>query len=208
MIDFIDGQVEYVESDSVVLETTQGIGYRIFCPNPYAMKVKESLRVYTHHHVRDDAISLYGFRSRDKRGLFRKLLDVTGIGPRGALAIIAAAEPHQIVTAVQHEDMNFLTKFPGVGKKTAGRMILELKDKLNEFLIPGSADGLLADPMAEGQTIQTSSSITTAFNEASEALLALGYSENEVRKVMAKLHGETDSTEELIKKALQLFISS
>ena len=163
--------------------------------------------MYTHHHVRDDAISLYGFGTRTERDLFRKLIEVSGIGPKGALTIIASAEPVQIVAAVQREDVVFLTKFPGIGKKTAGRMIIDLKDKLNEFLNKGAlADQW--DGQEEGLFKPLEESNATAISEASEALKALGYSDVEVQKVMGKLKGEEATTEQLIKKALQLFISS
>ncbi|MCK9906649.1 Holliday junction branch migration protein RuvA, partial [Frankia sp. Cpl3] len=97
--------------------------------------------------VREDAILLYGFASRDERNLFRKLLDVSGIGPKGGLAILAAAAPEQIVLAVQQENVAYLTKFPGIGKKTAQRMILDLKDKLDGYtptsIVPEVAASLL-----------------------------------------------------------------
>lgn len=206
MIDFITGVVEYIESDAIILGTNQGIGYRIFYPNPYSQRPNETVRVFTHHHVREDAISLYGFSTREERNLFRKLLDVSGIGPKGALGILAAAQPAQIVGAVQREDLVFLTKFPGVGKKTAGRMILDLKDKLKEFQsgVHPEENGLPGEGLFGSVEELTASSS----EEASEALKALGYSDGEVQKVMGKLKGETMTTEELIKKALQLFMTA
>jgi len=207
MIDFIDGRVEYIESDAVIIGTNQGIGYRVFFPNPYSQRRDEIVRVFTHHHVREDAISLYGFGTREERNLFRKLLDVSGIGPKGALTILAAAEPAQLVAAVQREDVVFLTKFPGVGKKTAGRMILDLKDKLKEFVNKDAIEEHWGG-VEDGLFSSLEDTTATAFEEASEALKALGYSDAEVQKVMGKLKGETATTEELIKKALQLFMTS
>ena len=207
MIDFIEGKVEYIESDAVIIGTNQGIGYRVFFPNPYSQRLNETVRVYTHHHVREDAISLYGFGTREERNLFRKLLDVSGIGPKGALSILAAAQPAQIVAAVQREDVAFLTKFPGIGKKTAGRMVLDLKDKLKEFVHIGSIEEQW-DGSEDSLFSSIQATTVSSFDEASEALKALGYSDTEVQKVMRKLKGETATTEELIKKALQLFMTS
>lgn len=209
MIDFIEGRVEYTESDSVILGTSQGIGYRIFCPNPYIYKVTETRKIFTHYYVREDATHLFGFATREERNLFRKLIDVSGIGPKGALAILAAAVPTQIVAAVQREDVGFLTKFPGIGKKTAGRIVLDLKDKLKEFAKVVSMEETAVDWGEEGLfAADQDEAALSPHTEAGEALKSLGYSDAEVQKVMAKLKGEKVSTEELIKKALQLFISS
>lgn len=205
MIDYVEGPVEYIESDSVVIGT-QGMGYRVFCPNPYIYKLKEIRRVFTHYHVREDVTHLYGFVTREERQLFRKLLDVSGIGPKGALAILAAATPVQIASAVQREDVQFLTKFPGIGKKTAGRIVLDLKDKLKGFTT--GTIGEESDFEQEGLFAALSQELSSSHAEAREALKSLGYSDGEVEKVMGKLKGEMASTEELIKKALQLFISS
>lgn len=208
MIDFIEGRVEYTESDSVILGTGQGIGYRIFCPNPYIYRVTETKRIFTHYHVREDATHLYGFVTREERNLFRKLIDVSGIGPKGALAILAAASPAQIVAAVQREDVVFLTKFPGIGKKTAGRIVIDLKDKLKEFAKAVNMEAMDMDWNEGLFGVDQEEAAASPHTEASEALKALGYSDAEVQKVMAKLKGEKASTEELIKKALQQFISS
>lgn len=208
MIDFIEGRVEYTESDSVILGTSQGIGYRIFCPNPYIYRAAETKRIFTHYHVREDATHLFGFATREERNLFRKLIDVSGIGPKGGLAILAAASPAQIAAAVQREDVGFLTKFPGIGKKTAGRIVLDLKDKLKEFAKVIVMEETDTDWNEGLFGVEQDAAAASPHAEASEALKSLGYSDAEVQKVMAKLKGEKASTEELIKKALQLFISS
>jgi Holliday junction DNA helicase RuvA len=203
MIDFVEGTIAYLDADYIVVETA-GIGYRLFCPNPYVFVQYEGkqLRFYTHHHVREDAILLYGFASRDERDLFRKLLDVTGIGPKGALSILAAAAPEQIVLAVQQENVAYLTKFPGIGKKTAQRMILDLKDKLNGFtpsaIVPVAAAALLSD---QGEVSQ--------LEEAVEALLALGYTEAEIQKIKGTLKQQADAgtaVDQLVKQGLSLLM--
>jgi Holliday junction DNA helicase RuvA len=203
MIDFVEGTIAYLDVDYVVVEAG-GIGYRLFCPNPYAFAQDEgkARRFYTHHHVREDAILLYGFASRGERDLFRKLLEVSGIGPKGALGILAGAAPEQIVFAVQQENVTYLTKFPGIGKKTAQRMILDLKDKLNVFppsaIMPPAAAPLFSD---KGSVPQ--------LDEALEALFALGYTETEIQKIKAALKQQAEAggaVDQLVRQGLALLM--
>ncbi|EST56546.1 Holliday junction DNA helicase RuvA [Brevibacillus panacihumi W25] len=203
MIDFVEGTLCYLDSEYVVIETN-GIGYRIFCPNPYQFVRDEGnrTRLHTHHHVREDAILLYGFASRDERDLFRKLIDVSGIGPKGALAILAAATPEQIVMAVQQENVTYLTKFPGIGKKTAQRIILDLKDKLVGFT-PSAILTVATGELAQGEKA------ASALNEALEALTFLGYSDGELQKIRNALSEKAkggDKVEALIKQGLALLM--
>ncbi|ERI09487.1 Holliday junction DNA helicase RuvA [Aneurinibacillus aneurinilyticus ATCC 12856] len=214
MIDFIEGQVAYVEADCVVL-ASQGIGYRIFTGNPFQYREGETgaIRIYTHHYVREDAVHLYGFPTRNERDLFRKLLDVSGIGPKGALAMISAGTPEQIIAAVTQENIEFLTRFPGVGKKTAQRIILDLKDKLKALAVQEKAVARV-----EGEPELTDGDEPTLFHafdepkqEAMEALGALGYSHTEIQKVMKKLEKEgadLASTDKIVKRALQMFLTT
>lgn len=198
MIDFVEGTVCYIDTEYIVVETG-GIGYRLFCPNPYSFVKDEGLkrRFFTHHHVREDAIQLYGFASRDDRDMYRRLLDVTGIGPKGALAILAAATPEQIILAIKQENVNYLTKFPGIGKKTAQRIIIDLKDKLKAF-----TPSMLTVEIAS--TSQEVASIGS-FQEALEALEALGYADNELQTIKSMLREKSQagsSTEQLVKLGL------
>lgn len=132
MIDYLVGHVVHMEDSYFVLEVQQ-VGYRIFCANPYAFQWGTKQTVYIHHHVREDAITLYGFKSRQEQALFRKLIEVSGIGPRVANGIMSGADPTVIVESIQHEDINFLITLPGIGRKTAQRIILDLKDKLDDI---------------------------------------------------------------------------
>ncbi|QQE73270.1 Holliday junction branch migration protein RuvA [Brevibacillus composti] len=203
MIDFVEGTLAYLDSEYVVLEAG-GIGYRLFCPNPYHFVRYEGTKtkLYTHHHVREDAILLYGFPTRDERDLFRKLLDVSGIGPKGGLAILSAATPEQIVMAVQQENVTYLTKFPGIGKKTAQRIILDLKDKLSGFT-PSVFQTVAATELQVGETA------AQVLQEAQDALQALGYSDLEIQKIRGALSegAKNGSTvEQLIKQGLSLFM--
>ncbi len=198
MIDFVEGTLCYIDTEYVVVEAG-GIGYRLFCPNPYQFVNDEGIkrRFFTHHHVREDAIQLYGFASRDERDMYRRLLEVTGIGPKGALAILAAASPEQIVLAIQQENVNYLTKFPGIGKKTAQRIIIDLKDKLKGF-----TPSMLTVEVAA--TSQEKASFG-ALQEAMDALAALGYSDHEIQSIKPQLRDKAQagsSVEQLIKVGL------
>lgn len=205
MIDFIDGEVAYVTVDSVVVQTG-GIGYRVYCPHPYDFgQPGDTARVFTHQHVREDFIGLYGFHSEMERALFRKLLDVSGIGPKGALGIIASGHPAEVVRAVADEDIRFLTKLPGIGKKTAQRIILDLKDKLD------------LDQWLEGDMIPLSDAFDTdthpawdgVTGEAVEALIQLGYQESEAKRAVAQVENSSEEAlplDRFIKEALKLFM--
>jgi holliday junction DNA helicase RuvA len=199
LYDFIKGTVEFVGPEYIVIEN-QGIGYQIGAPNPFifSSKMGSMVTVYTYHYIREDLAALYGFETREEKRLFTKLLNVSGIGPKGALAILASGEVQQVVTAIENEDEGFLVKFPGVGKKTARQMILDLKGKLQD-IVPDYFPNLFnADKFAS----QVPSS-NSAFEEAVLALKALGYSEKEIKKISPELKKEQLSTDQYIKKALQ-----
>lgn len=199
MFDYIKGTVEFVCPEFIALEN-QGLGYQILTPNPfiYSAKMKQMATVYIFQYVREDVIALYGFETREEKSLFTKLLSVSGIGPKGALAILASGEVQQVVNAIEQEDENFLVKFPGVGKKTARQMILDLKGKL-QTIVPDFFPNLFnADELP-----LTSKEDTNAFEEAVLALKALGYTEKEIRKISPELRKEQLSTDQYIKKALQ-----
>lgn len=200
MFEFIKGTVEFVGPEYIVIENG-GIGYQIATPNPfiYSGKMETMVTVYTYHYVREDTMALYGFTTREEKRLFTKLLNVSGIGPKGALAILASGEVQQVVSAIENEDEGFLVKFPGVGKKTARQMILDLKGKLQD-IVPDYFPNLFnADQFAAGQAL----SANTDLEEAILALKALGYSEKEIKKISPELQKEKLSTDQYIKKALQ-----
>jgi holliday junction DNA helicase RuvA len=191
--------VEFVGPEYIVIENN-GIGYQIATPNPfiYSSKMNTNVTVYTYHYVREDLMALYGFETREEKKLFTKLLNVSGIGPKGALAILASGEVQQVVSAIENEDESFLIKFPGVGKKTARQMILDLKGKLQD-IVPDYFPNLFnADTFP-----RATESTNNAFEEAILALKALGYSDKEVKKISPELRKEQLSTDQYIKKALQ-----
>lgn len=203
MIDFLRGQVAHLETEYIILDV-QGVGYRVFCPNPYLFaKNDAAVTVFIHHHVREDAILLFGFVSREEQKLFRRLLDVSGIGPKVALGILAGGRPEALVGAIQQENLAFLTKLPGIGKKTAQRIILDLKDKLDHvgFGLDMAAGGLLMGTVSDTELGGGS------WPEAKEALMALGYTTVELDRVWHEMKGKVsdqDSVDALMKRALQL----
>ncbi|WP_088013641.1 Holliday junction branch migration protein RuvA [Gottfriedia acidiceleris] len=203
MYEYIIGKIEWVGPEYIVIDHN-GMGYQLFTPNPYVFRPSnEILKVYTHLYVREDVMMLYGFKTLDERTLFQKLLSVSGIGPKGALAIVATGEPNQIVHAIEEEDEVFLTKFPGVGKKTARQMILDLKGKLEKVF-----GAVQVDLFTDMDAIEEKESAASSLDDAIEALKALGYAEKEVKKIVPLLKNETLSTDEYIKKALQLLLQA
>ncbi|WP_456278141.1 Holliday junction branch migration protein RuvA [Bacillus sp. AK128] len=194
MIEFIRGKIVDVNPEYIVIDN-QGIGYLIHTPNPYIYESHVDTIVYTYQHVREDILALYGFPSRKDRALFMKLLNVTGIGPKGALAILAFGRPEQVVTAIEEENDSFLVKFPGVGKKTARQIILDLKGKVSDLVDANTAEGLF---VIEPTKLESN----LALEEALEALKVLGYADREIRKVTPHLEKEEMTTDQYIKAAL------
>ena len=134
MYDYLKGQVTRITPEYIVLEQ-QGVGWLLYTPNPYAFRTSASeQQIFVSMQVREDAQNLYGFHSLEQRELFKKLIQVSGIGPKGALAILASGNPTSVIQAIEMEDEAFLIRFPGVGKKTARQMILDLKGKLGMLL--------------------------------------------------------------------------
>jgi Holliday junction DNA helicase RuvA len=197
LIEFVRGYVDYVCPEYIVIDNN-GVGYQIFTPNPFSFQESRDtiVTVYTYQYVREDVLALYGFRTREERTLFAKLLQVSGIGPKGGLAILAAGQPEQLVEAIEQENETFLCKFPGVGKKTARQMILDLKGKLTNVTTRTCPD--LFHVQEESAQPHLS-----ALEEAIEALKALGYAEREIQKVIPSLMNENLSTEQYVKRALQ-----
>lgn len=194
MYEYIIGTLEYVSPQYIVVENN-GIGYQILTPNPYTFSLEQQKqKIYTYFHVREDAQLLYGFKTLEEKEFFIKLINVSGIGPKGALAILAAGEPGQIAHAIEQENEKFLTTFPGVGKKTARQIILDLKGKLHEFINDFQED------------MESESNDRHDDHERQEAILALealGYSNKEVKKAMRHLQQEKLTTDQFIKLALK-----
>ncbi|MBE1554592.1 Holliday junction branch migration protein RuvA [Sporosarcina limicola] len=198
MYDYIKGQITRVTPEYITLEQG-GIGWLILTPNPYAFhKTEDIQQVFTHLHVREDIQMLLGFKTLEQRELFKKLITVSGIGPKGALAILASGIPSQVIGAIEREDETFLVQFPGVGKKTARQMILDLKGKLHDLFSE-------IDLQDEDITLPTMVE-NGALDEALLALQALGYSQRELTKVKPELEKEELDTEGYMKLALRLLL--
>lgn len=212
MIDYITGELTYIDADLLVIETG-GIGYQIFNGQSLSFQQEkgQEMTVYTYQHVREDVLALYGFATREERHLFEKLLHVSGIGPKAAQAILAAGNPGQVISAIQMDDVAFLTSFPGVGKKTAQRIILDLKDKLDDVAarFTFGAGKLNESDVTNQHITQTTQEVSSALEESLEALQALGYAEKEVKAILARLKHQSEEdwdTEQYIKAGLQLLL--
>jgi Holliday junction DNA helicase RuvA len=206
MIDFLRGLLAHRETEYAVLDV-HGVGYQVFCANPFGLRANDNdeVTLFIHHHVREDAIQLFGFPTREEQALFRRLLDVSGIGPKVALGILSGGSPDAVVAAIQREDVTYLTRLPGIGKKTAQRMILDLKDKLAAMPVPTAGAAALVAAGVAAPAVQSDGS---AWAEAKQALMALGYSEAETDRVGAAVRSaapEGASVDALLKLALQAF---
>lgn len=202
MYDYIKGEIARITPEYIVIDR-DGLGYQILTPNPFRFQVGQQELIYTYLQVREDLQQLIGFKTLSERELFRKLIQVTGIGPKGALAILASGQPEQVIGAIEREDDAFLVKFPGVGKKTARQIILDLKGKLHDLADVEYTDGLF-ELEDEAQP-----AVNQSLDEALQALQALGYSERELKKIAPKLEEfENETTDIIMKKALQLLFGS
>ncbi|EHF3642559.1 Holliday junction branch migration protein RuvA [Listeria innocua] len=198
MYDYIKGIVKTITPEYIVVETGQ-IGYQIITGNPFSFQRLEGTeaQVFLYQHVREDNISLFGFQSTEERYLFKKLLSVSGIGPKSALAIITSGDVVPLITAIESEDDVYLTKFPSVGKKTARQIILDLKGKL--------ADVVASEIVYKAAENDIVTGLSPQLEEAVLALEALGYSTRELKKVIPKMAKENDLTSDAyIKLALRL----
>ena len=199
MYAYIKGTVEAIKNDQVILECG-GIGYRIFVPSSYPdqLRIGDEVKLHTFFSVREDAMQLFGFLTEDDLEIYRLLLTVSGVGPKGALGILSVLNADDLRFAVLSDDSASIAKAPGIGKKTAERMVLELKDKI------GTLES--AENDREFAEAVNGNSDSAAVNEAMAALSALGYSNSEILPVLRKIpdYG-TLKRDELIRKALQIF---
>ena len=190
-----------------VLLDVNGVGYEVMVPMTTYFQLpdlKQTVTLVTHFAVSENSQTLYGFYQQRDRQLFRTLIKVSGVGPKMALAILSGMEADQLVACVQRDDVAALVKVPGVGKKTAERLIIELRDKLKDWFAPAAeADEALASNI---QTL-SGTGVTDINAEAESALVALGYKPTEAAKVVAKVSGnsEVNSSEELIRLCLKSF---
>lgn len=203
MIAFVKGSVAYIEPEEglVVLETG-GIGYHILMSGrdmDLLPGIGQELRLYTYLQVKEDGMSLYGFLTREDRKLFKMLIGVSGIGPKGALGILSGLTADDLRFAVLADDAKAIAKAPGIGLKTAQKLILELKDKLR---LEDAFEARMAKHAID--TKVAASELTDAKNEAVEALTALGYSASDALKAVRQVElSEGMSVEAILKAALK-----
>lgn len=181
MIDFIEGKIERIVSDHIII-STNGIGFKVFTTNPYVFKESEIEKVYLYNHIREDEYSLYGFKTNEERELFLKLLNVKGLGPKVALPILATGSVEGIADAIDRENILYLQKFPKVGEKLARQIILDLKGKLV---------AKQSGPIINEELVQV--------------LESLGYKKPDIKKILPEVNNSLP-IEDQIKEALKLLI--
>lgn len=181
-----------------LLIDVNGVGYEVTASLTTCAqlgKVGEPALLHTQMVVREDAQLLYGFADKSERTLFRTLIKVNGVGPKMAITILSGMDANALAACIQAEDMASLTKLPGVGKKTAERLIVEMRDKLKEWHTPA--------PLWAAADAQEQASVRSIIAEAEQALVALGYKPVDAAKMLNKVANKADTAEELIRLALR-----
>jgi len=190
MIGSIEGDVKGVVRDTIIVATGQGVGYRLFVPTSLLAKASEGdhVSLWTHLAVREHAHDLYGFETKEELRWFELLLSVSGIGPRSALAVMNSADTNTLATAISTQNAEILSRAVGIGKKTADKIVLELREKVGA--------------QESGAEVQSSDS------ELVEALVSLGYSTKEARDAARAVPKELEAIEERIREAIRLAAGS
>lgn len=186
MYSYIKGVVAEIQRDHIVLDN-QGIGYLVFVSNPYEYKVGEELIVYIYHHIFDGGVALFGFKTKEAKDLFIKLISVKGIGPKTANGMLASGNYDGITDAIEAGNVAYLRKMPGIGPKAAKQIILDLQGKV----VSNSIAPLLSNP---------------DLDEAVEVLQALGYKQAEIDRAMNQLKNESLDTNGYVKQALSIIV--
>ena len=198
MYSYIRGPLAEIELDHIVIDV-YGVGYTIYIPTncfDYLPGLGEECKIHTYLYVREDAMILYGFLTKDDLNLFKQLITVSGIGPKGALGILSALSADDLRFAILAGDAKAIAKAPGIGAKTAQRVILELKDKMS------LEDAF--EKKLEHEKVMVASSNNQVKNDAVLALNALGYSSSESLKAVSKVEITSDmDVEEVLKQALK-----
>ena len=198
MISYIKGTLEDITETGVVIEAG-GLGYFVSMPPSFTVKYKlhTEVKVFTYMSVKEDGISLFGFENKKQLELFKKLTSVSGVGGKSALALLGSANVNEITTAIIANVVNMICRAPGLGKKTAQRIILELKDKISTDEISSVIGGEIGNETGENSALSDSRS------EALEAMLVLGYGRSEAVKALSEVYTADDDTSSLLKKALK-----
>ena len=181
MYDYIKGKIEQIEPSYIVIDNN-GIGYKVYTPNPYIFNINEDVKVYIYQYVREDEISLYGFKNNEEKELFLKLIDVKGLGCKMALPMLGTGSVNGIVDAIERENILYLKKIPKIGDKVAKQIILDLKGKL----------------------VMTKEEVKVN-DELVDVLIGLGYKNGDINKIIKDIDN-TKPIGEQIKDALKLLL--
>ena len=197
MLAYIKGTLEMKLTDYVVIDAG-GLGYKVYMSTAGMEKlgnIGDKVKVYTYYRVREDDISIFGFNTNEELRMFELLLSVSGVGAKIALTMVAVSDPSEFAIAVVSDDVSYLTRIPGIGAKSAQRIILELKDKMKKE----NAISQIKDTKVKADVVDNNK-----VEEAISALQVLGYNKKEIEKAFMKLDKKDLSTEELIKKGLSI----
>ena len=193
MYAYIKGNISEINPTNIVVDNN-GIGYEVVVANPYEYQLNEEKTVYISQQVREDSNILYGFSNKEQKKVFLLLLKVKGVGPKSALAILAGGTSAEIIGAIENQDAVYLTKFPGIGKKSAQQIILDLQGKV-DF----SMTSISGEP----------SEVNNYLSDAMLALEALGYSKKELAKIEKKLSAhDFNGVDEYVKQGLKLLMNA
>lgn len=203
MIAYLSGKLLEKQATSVIIEVG-GVGYEVTIPLSTFYELGEegadvALRIYTH--VREDALQLFGFKSEREKQLYLKLISVQGIGAKSGISMLSGMSAEEIVTAIRTDNLARLTSIPGVGRKTAERLVIELRDKLNEFTAQTALERA-----ASGTSAQAEAPADAVYDDAISALVNLGYQRNAAEKALKQAikDGTEISVQKLLRKSLQL----
>lgn len=185
MIAFVNGVVRIIRSDRVVLDV-HGVGYEVYLANALSQKMGDELFLYTYQHVREDAILLFGFLKEEDYEVFMRLINVKGIGPKTAQTMLSVCSGKEMIEAIENDDVKKLKTLPGIGAKTAGQIVLDLKGK---FVSLETSDGATSNPV---------------WGQVQDALLSLGYKTNQLTTIKKELENAELGEDEMLRQALIL----
>lgn len=185
MIAFVNGIVKIIRNDRVVLDV-HGVGYEVYLANALSQKMNEELFLYTYQHVREDAILLFGFIKEEDYEVFMRLINVKGIGPKTAQTMLSVCSGKEMIEAIENDDIKRLKSLPGIGAKTAGQIVLDLKGK---FVSLETSDSPVSNPV---------------WTQVQDALLSLGYKTNQLTKIKKEFENTKLGEDEMLRQALIL----
>ncbi len=195
MFEYIKGRVEVQGADHIVVDC-QGLGYyiQVSAHTLTEFALGETAKVYLHTSFKDDGVSLYGFATQEEREVFRTVIGVSGVGPKAAMGLLSKFRQDELIRYILNDDVKAITQAPGIGQKTAGRIVLELKDKYKHYT--------LATPTVQPTTEAEQIEVDNTYNDAIGGLLGLGYSYSEAAALVDKIMRPGMSIEEILKQAL------